>query len=184
MLQQVEKSAQGGSAYGGKSSLVPVVGKIERMNEKGLKVNGEWWNISKFLTNVPKLEEGYGIEFKASKNFINEITKLTPPNASPIEVHNCKAKFQNGSVATASESKPKSETKAQEPKETKAEAKQPENGSLKNDPPQKQDHPKDHEVLGSCLKDAVYITDDIHEMKFSTQDIVKLALTLFIHRTS
>ncbi|MCL4509534.1 MAG: hypothetical protein M1470_00445 [Bacteroidetes bacterium] len=172
MLQQVEK----------KSSLVPVVGEIERMNDKGIKVNSEWWNISKFLTNVPHLEEGYKIEFKASKNFINEITKLTPPNASPIEVHNCKSKFQNGSAKDAAESK--SGPKAPETRETKAEVKLPENGSSKTDPTLKQVQSKDYEVLGSCLKDAVYITDDIHEMKFSTQDIVKLALTLFIHRTS
>ena len=36
MLQQIEK----------KTSKVPVSGTIERVNEKGIKVNGEWFNFS------------------------------------------------------------------------------------------------------------------------------------------
>jgi hypothetical protein len=157
MLQQVEK----------KSSTVPVSGIIERINEKGIKVNGEWWNFSKFSKTNPILKEGDRIEFKSSKNFINEVTNIVPANGS----------------AAASESQPKTETKTSETKETKVEAKSSKDESTRKDPPQKKTE-KDYEVLGNCLKDAVYITDDIHEVKFSTTDIVKLALTLFIHRTS
>jgi len=158
MLQQVEK----------KSSTVPISGVIERINEKGIKVNGEWWNFSKFSKNNPILKEGDRIEFKSSKNFINEVTNIVPANGS----------------AAASDSKPKSEAKPSETKEPKVEAPTSKDEGSRKDPPQKKEPEKDYEVLGNCLKDAVYITDDIHEVKFSTTDIVKLALTLFIHRTS
>lgn len=159
MLQQVEK----------KTSAVPVSGIIERINEKGIKVNGDWWNFSKFSKNKPILHEGDLIEFKSSKNFINEVTNIVP---------------SNGSATAASGSQPKTEGKTSEAKETKVEAKSSNDEGSRKDPPQKKEPEKDYEVLGSCLKDAVYITDDIHEVKFSTTDIVKLALTLFIHRTS
>lgn len=155
MLQQVEK----------KSSAVPVSGTIERINEKGIKVNGEWWNFSKFSKNKPTLHEGDLIEFKSSKNFINEVTNIVPSNGS----------------AAVSESLPRTEAKTSE---TKVEAKPSKDEGIRQDPPQKKEPEKDYETLGNCLKDAVYITDDIHEVKFSTTDIVKLALTLFIHRTA
>ena len=40
----------------------------------------------------------------------------------------------------------------------------------------------DRDELLKCLKDAVHITEQVDSARFSTQDIIKLALTLFIHR--
>ncbi|MGO9480163.1 MAG: hypothetical protein ACLP05_00085 [Candidatus Kryptoniota bacterium] len=159
MLQQVEK----------KTSQIPITGKIERINEKGIKVNGEWWNFSKFSKNNPALNEGDLIEFKSSKNFINEVIGIVPADGHSEFASDRKAetttKVESGKKAT-SESVPSGEQ-----------------SSPKKGAPAKEQE-KDYEVLGACLKDAVYITEDIHEAKFSTQDIVKLALTLFIHRTT
>ena len=167
MLQHIET----------KTSKVPVSGTIERVNEKGIKVNGEWFNFSKFLSNVPTLREGDLIEFKSSKNFINEVSKVSPAN---------------GSVKSATAAPKASDTLATPKSESKA------NGSdASSAPPSPKDPPRkeipaadtghgesDREELLRCLKDAVNITEQVDSARFSTQDIIKLALTLFIHRTA
>lgn len=167
MLQQIEK----------KTSKVPVSGTIERVNEKGIKVNGEWFNFSKFMSSVPTLREGDLIEFKSSKNFINEVSKVSPANGS----------------SKAAAAPPKAPDVKESPKD---EGKADRQGSS-NVPPTPKDPPRkdepaaesaqaesDREKLLKCLKDAVSITEQVDSAKFSTQDIVKLALTLFINRTA
>ena len=152
MLQQIEK----------KTSKVPVSGTIERVNEKGIKLNGEWFNFSKFMPRVPELKEGDLIEFKSSKNFINEVSRVTPGNGTS------------------------------ERKDVHAEAPKPENPLPPAAPPLPMDTPDgdsshgetDRDELLKCLKDAVQITEKVDSAHFSTQDIIKLALTLFIHRTA
>ncbi len=167
MLQQIEK----------KTSKVPVSGTIERVNEKGIKVNGEWFNFSKFMSSVPALREGDLIEFKSSKNFINEVSKVSPANGS-------------GKVATAA---PKASVAPETPKsESKTDGPGPSSAPPSpNDPPRKKapdpgsgHDESDREELLRCLKDAVQITEQVDSTRFSTQDIIKLALTLFIHRTA
>ena len=165
MLQQIEK----------KTSKVPVSGTIERVNEKGIKVNGEWFNFSKFMSNVPALREGDLIEFKSSKNFINEVSKVTPANGSAKSVAAAAPKAPEASETSKDESKPGPAGVTPSP----------------NDPPRK-DEPagdsvhgeSDRDELLKCLKDAVQITEQVNSARFSTQDIIKLALTLFIHRTA
>ncbi len=167
MLQQIEK----------KTSKVPVSGTIERVNEKGIKVNGEWFNFSKFIPSVPTLHEGDLIEFKSSKNFINEVSKVSPANGS--------AKFATAAPkASEAPEIPKSESKVDGPGPSNA-------PPSPEDPPQKQapdadsgHGESDREELFKCLKDAVHITEQLETVRFSTQDILKLALTLFIHRTA
>ena len=168
MLQQIER----------KTSKVPISGTIERVNEKGIKVNGEWFNFSKFMSSVPNLREGDLIEFKSSKNFINEVSKVTPANGS--------AKSVAAAAPKASEAPetPKSESKADGPGPSNA-------PPSPKDPPRKQapeadsgHGENDRDELLKCLKDAVRITEQVDSARFSTQDIIKLALTLFIHRTA
>ena len=167
MLQQIEK----------KTSKVPVSGTIDRVNEKGIKVNGEWFNFSKFMLNVPVLHEGDLIEFKSSKNFINEVSKVTPANGS------AKSSTAAPKASEAPET-PNSESKVDGP-------------GVPNAPPSPKDPPRmqspdadsghgesDRDELLRCLKDAVHITEQVDSARFSTQDIIKLALTLFIHRTA
>ena len=161
-----------------KTSKVPVSGTIERVNEKGIKVNGEWFNFSKFMSNVPVLREGDLIEFKSSKNFINEVSKVTPANGS--------AK----SVVTAAPKTPQA-------KETLKDENNKDKRGPSNIPPSPKDPPRkdepaadsahddgDRDELLKCLKDAIHITEQLESVRFSTQDILKLALTLFIHRTA
>ena len=167
MLQQIEK----------KTSKVPVSGTIERVNEKGIKVNGEWFNFSKFMSSVPTLREGDLIEFKSSKNFINEVSKVSSANGSA----------KSATVAPKASEAPestKSETKAEGPVQSAA-------PPSPKDPPRKQapdadlgHGESDREELLKCLKDAVHITEQVDSARFSTQDIIKLALTLFINRTA
>ncbi|MCL5021100.1 MAG: hypothetical protein M1339_05445 [Bacteroidetes bacterium] len=167
MLQQIEK----------KTSKVPVSGTIERVNEKGIKVNGEWFNFSKFMSNVPVLREGDKIEFKSSKNFINEVSKVTPTN---------------GPAKSAAAAPKASEAAETSKNESKTDGPGPSNvPPSPNDPPRKDepagdtDHGQsDRDELLKCLKDAVRITEQVDSARFSTQDIIKLALTLFIHRTA
>ncbi len=167
MLQQIEK----------KTSKVPVSGTIERVNDKGIKVNGEWFNFSKFMSSVPTLREGDLIEFKSSKNFINEVSKVTPANGSAKS---------DGAI-------PKASGTAEFPKnESKANGQAPSSAPpYPKDPPRKEvptadsgHGESDREELLRCLKDAVHITEQVDSARFSTQDIIKLALTLFIHRTA
>ena len=167
MIQQIEK----------KTSKVPVSGTIERVNEKGIKVNGEWFNFSKFMSSVPTLREGDLIEFKSSKNFINEVSKVTPANGS-------------AKSATAA-------PKASEAPDTPKSESMPDGPGLSSVPPSPKDPPRkevpaadsahgesDREELLKCLKDAVHITEQVDSARFSAQDIIKLALTLFIPRTA
>ena len=168
MLQQIER----------KTSKVPISGTIERVNEKGIKVNGEWFNFSKFMSNVPVLHEGDKIEFNSSKNFINEVSKVTPANGSAKAVSSAAAKTPETKEAMKDEDKPDKPSPSSDPHSPK-------------DPPRK-DEPSgdpvhgesDRDELLKCLKDAVHITEQIDSARFSTQDIIKLALTLFIHRTA
>ncbi|MCL5033615.1 MAG: hypothetical protein M1395_00750 [Bacteroidetes bacterium] len=167
MLQQIEK----------KTSKVPVSGTIERVNEKGIKVNGEWFNFSKFMSTIPTLHEGDLIEFKSSKNFINEVSKVTPAN---------------GSAKSAAAAPKAPEVKETPKNEGKADGPDPSSAPPSpKDPPRKEilaadsgRAESDREELLRCLKDAVQITEQVDSARFSTQDIIKLALTLFIHRTA
>ncbi len=167
MLQQIEK----------KTSKVPFSGTIERVNDKGIKVNGEWFNFSKFMSNVPALHEGDLIEFKSSKNFINEVSKVTPANGS--------AKSAAGAPkAPEVKETPKNEGKADGPDPSSAPP-SPKDPPRKDEPAGGTDHGQsDRDELLKCLKDAVHITEQVDSARFSTQDIIKLALTLFIHRTA
>ena len=168
MLQQVEK----------KSSAVPVSGIIERINEKGIKVNGEWFNFSKFMSNVPVLHEGDMIEFKSSKNFINEISKVTPANGSTRSVSSAAPKTPETNGAPKDEGKPDKSVPSSAPLSPKA-------PQAKEEPVEDSVHGEnDRDALLKCLKDAVQITEQVDSARFSTQDIIKLALTLFIHRTA
>ncbi len=162
MLQQIEK----------KTSKVPVSGTIERVNEKGIKVNGEWFNFSKFMSSVPTLREGDLIEFKSSKNFINEVSKVSPAN---------------GSAKSATAAPKASDTLATPKSESKADGSAPLSAPPSPKDPPRNDEPAgdtDRDELLQCLKDAVHITEQLESVRFSTQDILKLALTLFIHRTA
>ena len=167
MLQQIEKE----------TSKVPVSGTIERVNEKGIKVNGEWFNFSKFMSSVPTLREGDLIEFKSSKNFINEVSKVSPANGS------AKSATAAPKASEAPET-PKSESKADGPGPSNAPP-SPKDPPRKDEPAGDPEHGEsDREELLKCLKDAVHITEQLESVRFSTQDILKLALTLFIHRTA
>ena len=183
MLQQIEK----------RTSKVPISGTIERVNENGIKVNGEWFNFSKFMSNVPVLHvpsetfymsgsrlcgKGDLIEFKSSKNFINEVSKVTPAN---------------GSAKAASSAAPKApETKEAPKDEGKPDKSGPSTAPPSPKGPPRKDEPagdpvhgeSDRDELLKCLKDAVHITEQVDSARFSTQDIIKLALTLFIHRAA
>ena len=167
MLQQIEK----------KTSKVPVSGTIERVNEKGIKVNGEWFNFSKFMSTVPTLREGDLIEFKSSKNFINEVSKVTPANGS------AKSATAAPKASEAPET-PKSESNADGQAPSSAPP-SPKESPRKEIPAADPTHSEsDRDELLRCLKDAVHITEQVDSARFSTQDIIKLALTLFIHRTA
>ena len=173
MLQQIEKSATGG-----KTSNVPMSGTIERVNEKGIKVNGEWFNFSKFMSNVPVLREGDKIEFKSSKNFINEVSKVIPANGSAKSVAAAAPKTPEAKETLKAESKPDKPGTSSAPPS-------PKDPPRKDEPAGGTDHGQgDRDELLKCLKDAVHITEQIDSARFSTQDIIKLALTLFIHRTA
>ena len=168
MLQQIEK----------KTSKVPISGTIERVNEKGIKVNGEWFNFSKFMSNVPVLREGDLIEFKSSKNFINEVSKVTPANGFVKPVPVAAPKASEASEAPKNESKPDKPGSSSVPPS-------PQDPPRKDEPVGDTDHGQsDRDELLKCLKDAVHITEQVDSARFSTQDIIKLALTLFIHRTA
>ena len=167
MLQQIEK----------KTSKVPVSGTIERVNEKGIKVNGEWFNFSKFIPSVPTLHEGDLIEFKSSKNFINEVSKVSPAN---------------GSAKSAGAAPKGPEVKETPKNDGRAERTGPSSAPPSPKGPPRKEAPdadsgygeSDRDELLKCLKDAVHITEQLDSARFSTQDIIKLALTLFIHWTA
>jgi len=108
-----------------------VKGKVEGINDKGVKVNDRWYNFSKFLNEKPQIPENSEVEFIASGDFITKFLNIQQPPAS-----------------------------------TDADA---------------------DELLLNALRSAVKIASIIESevsIKFSTQDIIKLALTLFIQKSS
>ena len=129
------------------------------------------------MSSVPTLREGDQIEFKSSKNFINEVSKVTPANGS------AKSAIAAPKASEAPEA-PKSESKTDGPGPSSAPP-SPKDPPRKEIPVADSSHDEsDREELLNCLKDAVHITEQLESVRFSTQDILKLALTLFIHRTA
>jgi len=109
-----------------------VKGKVESLNEKGLKVNSHWYNYSKFLSQKPEIRENDEVEFMTSGDFIT--------------------KFLNVQPATSENNADDSENLLLE-------------------------------SLRSAVKIASLIESEV-SIKFSTNDIIKLALTLFIQKSS
>jgi hypothetical protein len=127
MIKRVEKQNNG------KPSTAKVVsGRVESVNEKGLKVNSHWYNYSKFLSQKPEIRENDEVEFMTSGDFI---TKFLNVQHQTTESENDDA-----------------------------------DGLLLNS-------------LRSAVKIASIIESEA-SIKFSTQDIIKLALTLFIQKSS
>jgi hypothetical protein len=127
MIKRVEKQNNG------KPSTAKVVsGRVESVNEKGLKVNSHWYNYSKFLSQKPEIRENDEVEFMTSGDFI---TKFLNVQHQTTESENDDA-----------------------------------DGLLLNS-------------LRSAVKIASIIESEV-SIKFSTQDIIKLALTLFIQKSS
>jgi hypothetical protein len=127
MIKRVEKQNNS------KPSTAKVVsGRVESVNEKGLKVNSHWYNYSKFLSQKPEIRENDEVEFMSSGDFI---TKFLNVQHQTTESENDDA-----------------------------------DGLLLNS-------------LRSAVKIASIIESEV-SIKFSTQDIIKLALTLFIQKSS
>jgi hypothetical protein len=112
-----------------------VKGKVESLNEKGLKVNSHWYNYSKFLTEKPQIKPSDEVEFMASGDFITKFLSVQTPT----------------------------------PASTDADADNSETLLL--------------ESLRSAVKIASVLESEV-SIKFSTNDIIKLALTLFIQKSS
>ncbi|HQT92683.1 MAG TPA: hypothetical protein PL001_11730, partial [Candidatus Kryptobacter bacterium] len=111
------------------------------------------------------------------KNFINEVSKVTPANGSAKSVA-AAPKAPEATETPKNEGKPDGQVPSSAPPSPK-------------DPPRKEapavdsgHGESDRDELLKCLKDAVHITEQVDSARFSTQDIIKLALTLFIHRTA
>jgi hypothetical protein len=115
-----------------KPTATVVKGKVESLNEKGLKVNSHWYNYSKFLSQKPEIRENDEVEFMTSGDFIT--------------------KFLNVQPATSENNADDSENLLLE-------------------------------SLRSAVKIASLIESEV-SIKFSTNDIIKLALTLFIQKSS
>jgi len=127
MIKRIEKQNNG------KPSTAKVVsGRVESVNEKGLKVNSHWYNFSKFLNDKPEIRQNDEIEFLASGDFIT--------------------KFLNVQPATSENNTDDSENLLLE-------------------------------SLRSAVKIASILESEV-SIKFSTNDIIKLALTLFIQKSS
>jgi len=130
MIKRVEKQNNG------KPSTAKVVsGRVESVNEKGLKVNSHWYNYSKFLTEKPQIKPSDEVEFMASGDFITRFLSVQTPT----------------------------------PASTNADADNSETLLL--------------ESLRSAVKIASVLESEV-SIKFSTNDIIKLALTLFIQKSS
>jgi hypothetical protein len=128
MIKRVEKQNNG------KPSTAKVVsGRVESVNEKGLKVNSHWYNYSKFLTEKPQIKPSDEVEFMASGDFITRFLSVQTPTPASTDADNS------------------------------------ENLLL--------------ESLRSAVKISSLIESEV-SIKFSTQDIIKLALTLFIQKSS
>ncbi|CUU10840.1 hypothetical protein JGI3_02393 [Candidatus Kryptobacter tengchongensis] len=110
----------------GKTMIVE--GKVQQVNERGLKINDRWYNFSRFLTKKPTIAVNDSVKFIASGNFINDFISIEKAENPPI-------------------------------KETQL-----------------------LEALRSATKIASIIENEV-SIKFSAQDIIKLALTLFIQQS-
>jgi hypothetical protein len=126
MIKRIENKSNS------KPTATVVKGKVESLNEKGLKVNSDWYNYSKFLSQKPEIRENDEVEFMTSGDFI---TKFLNVQHQTTESENDDA-----------------------------------DGLLLNS-------------LRSAVKIASIIESEV-SIKFSTQDIIKLALTLFIQKSS
>jgi hypothetical protein len=110
-------------------------------------------------------------------NFINEVFEVSPAN---------------GSAKSAAAAPKAPEVKETAKNEDNADGPDPSSAPLSPEGPPRKDEPagetdhgqSDRDELLKCLKDAVHITDQVNSARFSTQDIIKLALTLFIHWTA
>jgi len=115
-----------------------VKGKVEGINNKGVKVNDRWYNFSKFLDEKPQIPENSEVEFIASGDFITKFLNIQQPTQSP----NPETPIPDADA---------------------------------------------DELLLNALRSAVKIASIVESevsIKFSTQDIIKLALTLFIQKSS
>ncbi len=117
------------------------------------------------------------IEFKSSKNFINEVSKISTANGS---VKSATA----APKASEAPGTPKSESKADGPGPSSAPPSPKDPPRMQSPEADSAQGESDREELLRCLKDAVHITEQLESVRFSTQDILKLALTLFIRRTA
>jgi hypothetical protein len=126
MIKRIENKSNS------KPTATVVKGKVESLNEKGLKVNSHWYNFSKFLNDKPEIRQNDEIEFLASGDFIT--------------------KFLNVQPATSENNADDSENLLLE-------------------------------SLRSAVKIASVLESEV-SIKFSTNDIIKLALTLFIQKSS
>jgi hypothetical protein len=126
MIKRIENKSNS------KPTATVVKGKVESLNEKGLKVNSHWYNYSKFLSQRPEIRENDEVEFMTSGDFIT--------------------KFLNVQPATSENNADDSENLLLE-------------------------------SLRSAVKIASLIESEV-SIKFSTNDIIKLALTLFIQKSS
>ncbi len=106
----------------GKPNNETIIGKVQQVNERGLKVNDRWYNFSRFLTQKPNIAVNDTVKLIVSNGFIMDFT---------IE-------------------------EKEENRETML-----------------------LEALRSAVKIASILENEV-PIKFSTQDIIKLALTLFI----
>ncbi len=104
-----------------------ITGKVQQLNEKGIKVNDRWYNFSKFLNKKPDLAVNDFVKFAVSNGFITGFIAIEKPDQPPAQ-----------------------------DKETQL-----------------------LEALRSAVKIASTLEGEV-SIKFSTQDIIKLALTLFI----
>jgi hypothetical protein len=129
MIKRIENKSNS------KPTATVVKGKVESLNEKGLKVNSHWYNYSKFLTEKPQIKPSDEVEFMASGDFITKFLSVQTPT----------------------------------PASTDADADNSENLLL--------------ESLRSAVKIASVLESEV-SIKFSTNDIIKLALTLFIQKSS
>ena len=60
-----------------------VRGPVEAVNEKGIRVESQWWNYSRFA-EVPRPEVGQWVELVVRKSFISGLKLLGPDGATPL----------------------------------------------------------------------------------------------------
>ncbi|CUT03476.1 hypothetical protein [Candidatus Chrysopegis kryptomonas] len=123
----------------GKTMIVE--GKVQQVNERGLKINDRWYNFSRFLTKKPTIAVNDSVKFIASGNFINDF----------ISIEKAENPLPKGPKYPLWGIVPNKETQLLE-------------------------------ALRSATKIASIIENEV-SIKFSAQDIIKLALTLFIQQS-